>query len=478
MAFVSALCVFVLLAIGGAIIAKMQVNLADHLIEKQITQIDSSLTSQQKNLTEQLQKSIASSTKILARVCAPLFYNFDSDGVNSALISQLHTAEIIAIQVFDGDKKPTNAAWRSAKLESGSQIPTIIATEIDKTKISEQLHHDGSVIGSVTVFYSTLYLDEQVATQKTTAANEIKQLKEQTKSEINSVLLVETAVFLVVILCMVASIVVCLRFIVINPIESICSQLEEGAIQTKIFADEFSQMNHQLADGATQQAAGVEETAASLAEIASMTSSNTQLSADTDHQMETARTYITTALSTLERLTSTMHDISENSKKTQGVVKSIDEIAFQTNLLALNAAVEAARAGEAGAGFAVVADEVRNLAMRAAGAAKDTAVLLDSEMEKVNLGSTVVGETNKSFSGISDIVANTAQATKQISVASTEQETGINQISVAFTAMDNIAGQTAAIADKSEGMAADLLDQSNRMDVLVNSLSSIVHGRK
>lgn len=60
----------------------------------------------------------------------------------------------------------------------------------------------------------------------------------------------------------------------------------------------------------------------------------------------------------------------------------IDEIAFQTNILALNAAVEAARAGETGMGFAVVADEVRNLSQRCAGAAKDTAALIEESIAK------------------------------------------------------------------------------------------------
>jgi methyl-accepting chemotaxis protein/methyl-accepting chemotaxis protein-1 (serine sensor receptor) len=54
----------------------------------------------------------------------------------------------------------------------------------------------------------------------------------------------------------------------------------------------------------------------------------------------------------------------------------IDEIAFQTNIL------EAARAGETGMGFAVVADEVRNLSQRCAGAAKDTAALIEESIAK------------------------------------------------------------------------------------------------
>ena len=59
--------------------------------------------------------------------------------------------------------------------------------------------------------------------------------------------------------------------------------------------------------------------------------------------------------------------------------------------------MEAARAGEAGAGFAVVADEVRNLAMRAAEAAKNTAVMIEDDRKKVKDGSALVTGTNEAF---------------------------------------------------------------------------------
>ena len=99
----------------------------------------------------------------------------------------------------------------------------------------------------------------------------------------------------------------------------------------------------------------------------------------------------------MDKLTTSMGEISKASEETSKIIKTIDEIAFQTNLLALNAAVEAARAGEAGAGFAVVADEVRNLAMRAAEAAKNTANLIEGTVKKVKDGSELVGQTEKEF---------------------------------------------------------------------------------
>src|SRR5207302_988806 len=155
-----------------------------------------------------------------------------------------------------------------------------------------------------------------------------------------------------------------------------------------------------LAQGASEQAASLEETSASSQEINSTTQRNAEnsrtaagLTAQVDEQVKSAN-------QTLAQMLSAMGEISGSSQKISKIIRVIDEIAFQTNILALNAAVEAARAGEAGLGFAVVADEVRNLAQRSAQAAKDTAALIEDSILKSGEGSKKLGEVAGSIRAI------------------------------------------------------------------------------
>ena len=127
-----------------------------------------------------------------------------------------------------------------------------------------------------------------------------------------------------------------------------------------------------LSRGATEQAASLEETSASMEEMASMTRRNAENAAQATRLVSDVAQQVTESNGALGEMVMSMAAIKESSNKVAKIIKTIDEIAFQTNILALNAAVEAARAGEAGMGFAVVADEVRSLAQRSAQAAGDT----------------------------------------------------------------------------------------------------------
>ncbi len=202
-----------------------------------------------------------------------------------------------------------------------------------------------------------------------------------------------------------------------------------------------------LSDASSQEAAAIEETSASLDEIASMTRQNASNTQAANQLMITARNAITEANSSMQGLTQSMKEIAQASEQTQKIVKSIDEIAFQTNLLALNASVEAARAGEAGAGFAVVADEVRNLAMRATESAKGSSNLISDIVHKVRNGEGLVTATSQAFDSVTQNANKVVDLMGEIAAASTEQAQGVDQVNKAIAEMNISTQQTAGNAE-------------------------------
>jgi methyl-accepting chemotaxis protein len=239
---------------------------------------------------------------------------------------------------------------------------------------------------------------------------------------------------------------------------------------------QLSLASQTLAEGSSQQAASVEETSASLEEISSMTKQNAENASQANALMKEAREVVNKADASMSQLTTSMQEISKASEETSRIIKTIDEIAFQTNLLALNAAVEAARAGEAGAGFAVVADEVRNLAMRAADAAKNTAVLIEGTVKKITDGTTLVKTTNDAFREVAGSTRKVGELVGEIAIASSEQSQGIEQVNIAVIEMDKVTQQNAATAEESAAASEELNAQAEEMKSFVNELSAMVRG--
>jgi methyl-accepting chemotaxis protein len=162
-----------------------------------------------------------------------------------------------------------------------------------------------------------------------------------------------------------------------------------------------------------------------------------------------------------------MQVINESSRKIADIIGVIDAIAFQTNLLALNAAVEAARAGEQGRGFAVVASEVRSLAGRSAAAAKEIKELIQDSVTKIGDGSRLVEQSGK---GLTDIVASVRKVTDivgEISAASAEQASGIEQVGKAVASMDESTQQNAALAEQAAAASESIVQQVRELNASV-----------
>lgn len=296
------------------------------------------------------------------------------------------------------------------------------------------------------------------------------------QSAIASINLTITIFLIVVVLAVVLSFVITIMItrIVIKPINQtigVLSRLADGDLTQKIdleSRDEIgmlvqsvntmrSKMNHAvgqamqisgvLSDSASQEAAAIEETSASLDEIASMTRQNATNTEAANQLMISARDAINKANESMNGLTQSMKEITVASEQTQKIVKSIDEIAFQTNLLALNASVEAARAGEAGAGFAVVADEVRNLALRATESARGSSNLISDIVSKVKNGESLVGTTSTAFGQVTTSSNKVVGLMGEIAAASKEQAQGVDQVNRAIAEMNVTTQQTAGNAE-------------------------------
>ena len=159
----------------------------------------------------------------------------------------------------------------------------------------------------------------------------------------------------------------------------------------------------------------------------------------------------------------TMGDIHSASRKIVDIIGVIDGIAFQTNILALNAAVEAARAGEQGRGFAVVASEVRTLAQRSASAAKEIKGLIDESVKQVDAGNRLVEEAGIVISDVVAAVRRVTDIVGEISAASQEQTSGLEQVNLAISQMDQVTQQNAALVEEAAAATGSLESQATQL---------------
>lgn len=226
--------------------------------------------------------------------------------------------------------------------------------------------------------------------------------------------------------------------------------------------------NTDLSSRTEEQAAALQQTAASMEQLASTVKQNADNARQANQLAATASEVAQRGGNAVGEVVTTMQGISASSRKISDIVGVIDSIAFQTNILALNAAVEAARAGEQGKGFAVVAAEVRALAQRSAQAAKEIKGLIDDSVKKVAEGSDQVERAGATMQEIVASVARVTDIMGEISAATTEQSSGIDQINLAVAQMDHVTQQNAALVEDAAHSAANLREQVSHVSDAVS----------
>ncbi len=248
----------------------------------------------------------------------------------------------------------------------------------------------------------------------------------------------------------------------------VVSEVRAGTEEINVAAGQIAQGNLDLSSRTENQAASLEETASSMEEITSTMRHNSDNARQANQLSHSASEVAQKGGAVVNQVVETMGSINESSKKIVDIISVIDGIAFQTNILALNAAVEAARAGEQGRGFAVVASEVRNLAQRSASAAKEIKSLINDSVEKVEQGSRLVDQAGLTMQEVVDSVRRVSDIINEITAASTEQSSGIEQVNTSVIQMDQITQQNAALVEEAAAAAGSLQMQTEKLSDLIS----------
>ena len=243
--------------------------------------------------------------------------------------------------------------------------------------------------------------------------------------------------------------------------------VRQGVDSVATASAEIATGNHDLSVRTEKQSSSLHFTVSAIQQMAENIRHNTESARQATRLASSASDIAVRGGETVQGVVRTMDEISGASRKIVDIIAVIDGIAFQTNILALNAAVEAARAGEQGRGFAVVAAEVRALAHRSAAAAKEIKSLIETSVDKIAAGATLVQDAGSTMTEIVRAVRGVNDVIGEIAAAAGAQTDGIEQISVAVNDLDQMTQQNAALVEQSAAAAESLKEQGDRLHVVV-----------
>jgi len=236
-------------------------------------------------------------------------------------------------------------------------------------------------------------------------------------------------------------------------LKDIAEKIRDSSANIAGGSSELSNSASQIAEGAGEQAASTEEVSSSVEEMVAIINQNAENAEQTEKMALKAAEDIENVR---EAMFTTIKAINTIAAK----ISIISEISGKTDLLAVNAAIEAARAGETGKGFAVVATEVRKLAENS----KKAAV----EINQVSASTVELAEkSGKLLEDVVPIIKKNADLVREISAASTEQNSGAEQINKAVQQLAQVTQENSASAEQMATGSIELAHQAELLKDIV-----------
>ncbi len=247
----------------------------------------------------------------------------------------------------------------------------------------------------------------------------------------------------------------------VNRIQIASNQVFSGAGQVESSSTD-------LAEGATNQAAIVEELTATLSSVAERVSQNANQAKLISDKVGQLGSEILDGNGKMHEMVDSMNEISESSNEISKIIETINDIASQTNLLALNASIEAARAGEAGKGFAVVADQVTVLAEQSANAARESVALVETSVRAVEKGMQIADETARQLEGVANSSKVITAEVGRIAEELDAQTIAIQQIDEGVEHINDVVQNNSATSEECAAASQEMHNEAEGLNELIS----------
>lgn len=252
-----------------------------------------------------------------------------------------------------------------------------------------------------------------------------------------------------------------------NQMNDVMTQINEASSLVEAGSNNLSQAAQEMAEGAMDQSAAIEELQATFADI---TGGVEKTSEKLNETYKIAQDYAKEADNShteMLGMVDVIGRINDTSKQIENIISEIEDIASQTNLLSLNAAIEAARAGEAGKGFAVVAGQIRSLSEQSAKAAVDTRRLIESAIEVSNEGNDAAERVSVSIEKVINGIKEVAASSQELSEIADEQAKAMEQAEAGIDQISEVVQSNSANAEETSATSEELSAQAVTMNELI-----------
>lgn len=496
-AAINSLVVLSLLVIVASFIMQREHFLVDYILKQYQSMVQESFDLQVQNELASLKERHAINAKVSSGMSGYFVYNFDTAGLKNNLENLLALPDILAIQVIDVAGKPFVALWKEAGAVQSGEVVAETATINQEMKFTEDMYYGKDKVGTVSLFYTDQLLVAQKEKTSSDLAKKVDGLTGEINTQVRSAIYSQVVAFAVVVVVLILSILISLKYLVINRLKKITAGLrdiaegegnltlrlvdkyddeigelrkwfnvfvekiqaiimdvangardldlesdslaalsgnmKQDAKQTSVKAGNVAGSSEEMSNNMNSVAAAMEEASANIYMVASAAEEMNVTISQISDNTEQAKKITVNAVEQTETAKLQVDELGNAAEGIGKVLESISDISDQVNLLALNATIEAARAGEAGKGFAVVANEIKDLAKQTAQA---------------------TGEIKNRIEGIQSTTQGTVAQIAQISKVVSQVNEIVSTISQAILEQSDATGEIASnVAQASEGIA-------------------------